>query len=63
MNNYEKIKAMTLDEMAQVFNEKYCEECAYKDMNFNDWKDCDADCWAHIKNGYYKQWLQQESEG
>lgn len=60
MNNYERIKNMTLDEMAEIFNRKFCEECAYKEMNFDNWQDCDANCWANIKNGYYKQWLQQE---
>lgn len=60
--NYERIKAMDIEEMAEIFNRKYCEECAYKEMNFDNWKDCDANCWAHIKNGYYKQWLQAECE-
>lgn len=60
MNNYEKIKAMSIDEMAEEFNRKVCEECAYKEMNFDDWKDCDLNCYAHIKNGYYKQWLESE---
>lgn len=63
MNNFEKIKTMILDEMAEVFNRKFCEECAYKEMNFDNWQDCDANCWANIKNDYYKQWLQAESEG
>lgn len=60
MNNYEKIKNMTLDEMAEVFNRKYCEECAYKEMNFEDWEDCSITCWANIKNDYYKKWLLEE---
>lgn len=60
MNNYEKIKQMSIEEMAEEFNRKVCEECAYKEMNFDDWKDCDLNCYAHIKNGYYKQWLESE---
>ena len=48
--------------MAEVFNRKQCEDCAYKEMNFDDWKDCDVNCWAHIKNGYYKKWLESEEE-
>lgn len=62
MNNYEKIKNMTLDEMAEAFNRKYCEECAYKKMYFTDWEDCDANCWANIQNDYYKKWLLEEDD-
>ena len=60
--NFEKIKNMNVDEMAETFNRKYCEECAYKEMNFDNWKDCDATCWANIQNGYYKKWLLEEAE-
>lgn len=62
MNNYEKIKNMTLKEMAEVFNKKYCEECAYKEMNFDNWQNCDADCWAHPNRKYYLNWLEEEAE-
>lgn len=62
MNNYNKIKQMSVDEMAEIFNRKFCEECAYKEMNFDNWKDCDANCWAHKSNNYYKTWLLQEVE-
>lgn len=62
MNNFEKIKQMNIDEMAKTFNKKYCEECAYKEMYFDDWKSCDADCWAHINNDYYKKWLLESEE-
>ena len=58
--NFDRIKKMNIDEMAEVFNRKYCEECAYKEMNFDNWKDCDANCWAHIQNNYYKNWLLEE---
>ena len=60
--NFDKIKNMNVDEMAEVFNRKYCEECAYKEMNFDNWKDCDVNCWANIQNGYYKKWLLEEAE-
>jgi len=62
MNNFEKIKSMTIEEMAEVFNRKQCEECAYHEMNFNNWRECDADCWAHPKNNYYLKWLKEEAE-
>ena len=61
-NNFERIKNMNVDEMAEIFNRKYCEGCAYKEMNFDNWKDCDVTCWANIKNGYYKKWLLEEAE-
>lgn len=60
MNWYNKIKKMSIDEMAEIFNRKFCEECAYKEMNFDNWEDCDASCWANIKNNYYKKWLKSE---
>lgn len=47
--NYEKIKAMSIDEMAEAFNRKYCEECAYKEMNFNDWRDCHTELHNFMK--------------
>ena len=53
---------MNVDEMAEEFNRKFCEECAYKEMNFDNWKDCDATCWANVQNGYYKKWLLEEAE-
>ena len=40
ITNYQKIKKMTVDQMAEIFNRKFCEECAYKEMNFDNWKDC-----------------------
>ena len=62
MNNYERIKQMSIEEMAEVFNRKYCEECAYKEMNFDNWEDCDAHCWANITNKYYLKWLESDVE-
>lgn len=61
ITNYIKIKNMTVDEMAEVFNRKFCEECGYKETDFVNWKDCDANCWANIQNGYYKKWLLEEA--
>lgn len=55
MNNYEKIKTMTLDEMASFLDESPCLHCIdYK----NNGKYCIRKCKQRIK-----QWLQQESEG
>lgn len=64
MNNYEKFKNMSVNEMAKTFNRKICEECPYyKDMNFDKWEYCDATtCWLNIKKGYCKQWLLEECE-
>jgi hypothetical protein len=59
MTNYEKIKKMTVDEMAEIFNRKYCEECGYVQY-FDNWKDCAVICWANISNNYYKKWLLSE---
>lgn len=57
MNNFEKIKSLTLDEMAEwlyEFNDysliHYCYGCG-QDNNELGCKE------------YFKQWLQQESEG
>lgn len=57
MNNYERIKAMTIDEMGYYFCKLVsycaggCEACPYCER-----KNCG------ISNPF-KQWLQQESEG
>lgn len=45
MNNYEKIKNMSIDEMAEVFNGKFCEECG---------------CAEYFDDNYYKNWLESE---
>lgn len=63
MNNFEKIKNMTLDEMAKFMTELLCQECDYIE---GDYHNCNQiGCWCHKNNGYltYKQWLQAESEG
>lgn len=54
MNNFEKIKAMSIDEMANFLEETPCLHCTKFKTNKCDVKNC-------IK--YIKQWLQQESEG
>ena len=50
MNNFEKIKAMNIDEMADwlIEQEKDCEGCGYKN-------DCCNDCFVTMK-----QWLESE---
>ena len=53
MNNYERIKNMSIDEMAELLNNQECETCcAYADsINCNG----DNDCFTGIK-----QWLESE---
>lgn len=60
MNNYERIKNMSIDEMAEFFNRSFCQECGFIEGKFEDWKSCNADCWANNNNGYYKKWLESE---
>ena len=52
MNNYEKIKNMTIDEMVQLL-EGDCFRCAYCKLD---------DCWKQDCDNGHKQWLKQESE-
>ena len=52
MNNYEKIKSMSVDELAKLFANEGCRVCKYRII------DCiteDKDCEEGIK-----QWLLQE---
>lgn len=52
--NFDKIKSMTVDEMAELLNDKDCTVCIYDSI------DCtgdDCDCYLGIK-----QWLMQEVE-
>lgn len=63
MNNYEKIKQMTVDEMAKLLTELQCQECGAHDGY--EWKNCQlVGCWCHANNGYqsYGEWLLQEAE-
>jgi hypothetical protein len=59
MNNFEKIKNMTLDEMAKYLTKltsTYCEYCTFKE--YCEDNEDDISCREVLK-----QWLQQESEG
>ncbi len=59
--NYERIKNMTIEEMAKLLTQLQCQECGYTD----NWKECNQiGCWCHKNNGYksYQQWLEAESE-
>ena len=51
MNNYERIKNMSIDEMAEFLNNKDCDSCGYKG------DDCSYDCFIGIKS-----WLESEEE-
>ena len=51
MNNYERIKNMTIDELAEFLCNNECEQCAYKGF------DCGYDCFIGVK-----QWLESEVE-
>ena len=57
MNNFEKIKSLTLDEMAELYDELNVDCAGYHCPAF---KIC-----ANLQNCKvaFKQWLQQESEG
>lgn len=56
-NNYEKIKNMSIEEMAKVFQQKQCEECHYQEGN----EVCqEVECW--VNGDTYLNWLQQEAE-
>lgn len=52
MNNYQKIKNMTIDEIVQLL-EGDCFRCAYCNLD---------DCWEQDCDNGHKLWLQQESE-
>ncbi len=56
MNNFEKIKNMTLDEMAEFLDMSPCNHCAdiAKKIKCYCLKNC---------RKYIKQWLESESEG
>ena len=56
MTNYEKIKQMTIDEMAEFIKHCDCEtSCAFEVACWYGDKDCDC-------NNGIKQWLESESE-
>ena len=62
MNNFEKIKNMSVDEMAEWLNtvdcSNYCEHFINYDRIYENLDGCGGDCFNGIK-----QWLQAESEG
>ena len=62
MNNFEKIKAMSIDEMAIFFHTKFfdclCEVCTSKIKGYCHAKFQDKSCRIGVK-----QWLESESEG
>ena len=53
MTNLDRIKNMTLDEMAELLGTKACECCAYRSLPPCGFKSC--------KDGI-KKWLEQEAE-
>lgn len=58
MNNFEKIKAMTLDEMAEYLTKltaTYCEYCIFKEFCEND--ENNLSCREVLK-----KWLEEKSE-
>ena len=52
MTNLDRIKNMTLDEMAELLDTKACKCCAYRSLVPCSFKGC--------KNGI-KEWLEQEA--
>lgn len=53
MNNFERIKNMSLDEMAEFFGNYFrCDDCPMLDS-----EDCGARC-----NIAFKQWLEREAQ-
>lgn len=66
MNNFEKIKNMTLDEMAELSRYSYddCPVRVFSKIVSMDEIDC-SNGWSDQDDCYncFKQWLQAESEG
>ena len=61
MNNYEKIKNMSIDEMAEWLSFQGCENsCVYNTEYDRIYEN--LDCGGNCKDGI-KQWLLAESEG
>ena len=59
MNNYEKIKNMTLDEMAETFQKKFC--CEVCTLVFEPHK-CPLYTCKEQRMNNLKRWLKQEAE-
>jgi hypothetical protein len=56
MKNIDKIKLMNVEEMANIFRQKQCEECPYQP----DWEECqEFECWVRGNN--YVEWLESEA--
>ena len=56
MKNIDKIKLMNVEEMANIFRQKQCEECPYQP----DWEECqELECWVRGNN--YVEWLESEA--
>jgi len=64
MNNFEKIKQMTVDEMAEFLDEKFllsCGVCRYNDKGLEFCVNNNCDCYKGKFEGL-KQYLLQEVE-
>lgn len=61
MNNYEKIKQMSLDEMADFIKRLKTTYCRYKELNFNC-VGCIIENLCDLPLSKTKQWLQEESK-
>lgn len=58
MNNYEKIKNMSVDEMAEFYRDNFGCELSYCPCEWsNEHEDCGDDCYGAIKS-----WLLKEYE-
>lgn len=56
MNNYKKIKSMTIEEMAEFLSNNECEQCCvFSDIVCEG--NPNSDCFVGIK-----QWLEKEAE-
>ena len=63
MNNYEKIRQMSQQQMAMFLTQIHCRECSYPRDWARDWENCEqTGCWCHPSNNYqdYMKWLSQE---
>ena len=64
MNNYEKIKNMSLDEMAEFYKVLLNSILKKIEKNLNkEFKTKDFISFNKYKKSFFKQWLQEESEG
>ena len=59
MNNYEKIKQMSLEDLAILLDEKSCNRCKFYYDNINDDK---IKCDLRKCRCYIKQWLESEAK-